>query len=302
MSQERAVLVQSVQTVENMIKYGDELSLQLEQVERQLHNYLVYTTYTLKTDRHCLSINRKSGGAKPPNKESALPVKVDELIPLPQVLEIGEWTLNAAVMYVKQGRECLEVESKRLRELQMRTVLAMRTLMRESYNLKKEIKDAIMLLNNQLPMLTTKEAELRKMLQQQLGPLEVCQRRYQVRIQREGANQIDEVQEALRDQLNKVGQNVNCLQEDLQNVANLIQANHDKRALLTTYLKIQNDHLALHENLIKFNDAINKAKRKPMKKGAARTNRPTIPSQPHLITHNRQQTQALLHAPPDSMD
>ena len=65
------------------------------------------------------------------------PVNVEDLLPLPQVLEITEWTLDSSQVFIRNARECQSCEEKKMKDLAMATRLCLRHVNRESHDLQK---------------------------------------------------------------------------------------------------------------------------------------------------------------------
>lgn len=240
----------AITNMEGLYRYSNELSVQFNCLESQFSDYVRYIAYTIDTDKECLKHTRVTLELPEKAQKPVLTVNVEELLPLPQLLELHEWAMQSSKTFCKSTRECWHRETKKAKELYMETKLALRACARESANLKKELEEAVMLLQNQLPILAKQEKKLKGMLASKVEPLTLCKQRYQIRLQREGATDADEVQQALKDEVDHLAGLVEQLQTDLQNVRVQAQQYMEKERMLVAYIAIQIDHTRLHVELI----------------------------------------------------
>lgn len=244
----------AVQRIESLLKYGEELLQQLERLEDQFHAYLKYIAYTVKTDRECLKHQRLTKELPMAAQQPSLDVNIEELLPLPQLLELQEWAMQSTRTFHKTARDCVKEESKKAKEMYLATKLCLREMISESTTLKQELREAVMLLKNQQPMLIKKEKELKEMLVSKMEPLQVCRQRYQIRLQREGTAHVDEVQEALKMEVEQLGDTVTNLHASLTATKQQYQICVDKERLLAQYIDVQTDHIRTHQSLVDMED------------------------------------------------
>lgn len=244
----------AVQRSESLLKYGEELLQQLDRLEVQFKDYLKYITYTVQTDRECLKHQRLTKELPAAAQQPVLEVNVEELLPLPQLLELQEWAMQSTRTFHKTARDCVMEESSKAKEMYLATKLCLREMISESSTLKQELQEAVMLLQNQQPMLLKKEKELKEMLVSKMEPLQVCKQRYQIRLQREGTAHVDEVQEALKMEVEQLGETVTRLHGALTATKQQYQICVDKERLLKQYIDVQTDHINTHQSLVGMED------------------------------------------------
>lgn len=253
----------AVQKLEGLLKYGHELMAQLERLEKQFSDYLKYIAYTVKTDRECLKHTRVTPDLPMTARQPVLGVKLEELLPLPQLLELQEWAMQSTKGFHKTARDCVREESAKAKQEYLATKLTLRALISDSVALKREMEEAVMLLHNQQPMLGKKERELKEALASKLAPLQVCKQRYQIRLQREGSEHVDEVQEALKVEVDQLAGEVGHLQHQLDAIREQMRICRDKEALLCKYIDVQIEHIAVHNDLVNMEDSyFNRNKKK----------------------------------------
>lgn len=274
------------------LNYGKQVYSYVDQVRERLQNQLMDTNAVLQLDRQCLELGgsgsahrRKlttggvggggGGGGKMFNKSArrrlaSANASPTNMITIHQLFEHESAIKRSAQSFAQQANKCLEEETKKIKEVYRKSNIAIRTCLRQSGELKNHIQIEILANKAKIPVLIKREKELKSLLAQQFKPLELCQRRYEIRMERAtNAMVSDLVQQELEEELEGLGEKVQRLESTLKHVQEELRILMDIDIQLKSQLLTEQNHMTFYQHCL---DVEKKSEHDELQKHKKKTN------------------------------
>jgi hypothetical protein len=237
-------LLHTRQKLSNYVAFSHKVLSYLGEMETRLHRALANQAEFLDLDRQCLGLSTRTkhmprGVAKEGVGSLSVLTDADDLTTA-QLLDHVRALEHSVRTFARQTTECIETDKEILRQFHRKTNLSVRNNLLECTQLMMQIKEALTANNQEVQIVLKSEKKIKAALAAQFKPLELCQRRYELRMQKP---QRDSIRLELEQELRDLGQTVRTLE------AELVQTQRE----LQTFLDIQGeleDQLAVQQALV----------------------------------------------------